>query len=48
MNIRLNRVSGRVQVEWHWHDVRDYLPLDAIRSIKNAIAIINYSLRIVM
>ena len=48
MNIRLNRVSGRVQVDWHWHEVRDYLPLGAIRSIKNAIAIINYSLRIVM
>jgi hypothetical protein len=34
MNIRLNRVSGRVQVDWHWHEVRDYLPLGAIRSIK--------------
>ena len=33
MNIRLNRVSGRVQVHWHWHEVRDYLPLGAIRSI---------------
>ena len=34
MNIRLNRVSGRVQVDWHWHEVRDYLRLVAIRSIK--------------
>ena len=36
MNIRLNRVLGRVQVDWHWHwhEVRDYLPLGAIRSIK--------------
>ena len=34
MNVRLNRVSGRVQVDWHWHEVRDYLPLGAIRSIK--------------
>jgi hypothetical protein len=34
MNIRLNRVSGRVQVDWHWHEVCDYLPLGAIRSIK--------------
>ncbi|MDC0102529.1 hypothetical protein OAJ39_09090 [Alphaproteobacteria bacterium] len=33
MNIRLNRVSGRVQVDWHWHEVRDYLPFGAIRSI---------------
>ena len=24
--------SGRVQVNWHWHEVRDYLPLGAIRS----------------
>ena len=34
MNIRLNRVLGRVQVERHWHEVRDYLPFGAIRSIK--------------
>ena len=34
MNIRLNRISGRVQVDWHWHEVRDYLPVGAIRSIK--------------
>ena len=34
MNIRLNRVSLGVQVDWHWHEVRDYLPLGAIRSIK--------------
>ena len=30
MNIRLNRISGHVQVDWHWHEVRDYLPLGAI------------------
>ena len=30
MNIRLNRVSGDVQVDWHWHEVCDYLPLGAI------------------
>ena len=34
INIWLNRVSGRVQVDWHCHEVRDYLPLGAIRSIK--------------
>ena len=34
MNIRLNRVSCRVSVDWHWREVRDYLPLGAIRSIK--------------
>jgi hypothetical protein len=34
MNIRLNRVLGRVQVDWHSHEVRDYLPFGAIRSIK--------------
>jgi len=34
ISIRLNRVSGRVQVDWHWHEVRNYLPLGAIRSIK--------------
>ena len=35
MNIRLNRVSGRVQVNWCWHChwVHDYLPLGVIRSI---------------
>jgi len=34
ISIRLNRVSGRVQVDWHWHEVRNYSPLCAIRSIK--------------
>jgi hypothetical protein len=34
INIRVNRVSGRVQVDWHWHEVRDYLPFGATRSIK--------------
>ena len=34
MNIRLNRVLGRVQVDWHWPEVRAYLPLGAIRSIQ--------------
>ena len=34
INIRLNRVLGRVQVDWHWLEVRAYLPLGAIRSIK--------------
>ena len=33
MNIRLNRVSGRVQVNCHWYEVRDYLPLFVIRII---------------
>ena len=33
MNIRRNRVSGRVQVNWHWHEMRVYLPFGAIRSI---------------
>ena len=34
MNIWITRVSSRVQVNWHWHEVRDYLPLGAIQSIK--------------
>ena len=34
MNIRLNRVLGRVQVKWHWHEVLYYLPLGAIRSVE--------------
>jgi len=34
INFRLNRVSGRVQVGWHWHELLVYLPLGAIRSIK--------------
>ena len=34
INIRVNRVSGRVQVDWHWHEVRDYLPFGATRIIK--------------
>ncbi|MDC1406746.1 hypothetical protein N8524_00300 [Candidatus Puniceispirillum sp.] len=27
MSIRLNRVSGRVQVDGHWHEVHNYSPL---------------------
>ena len=27
MSIRLNRVSGRVQVDGHWHEVNNYSPL---------------------
>jgi len=34
MTVQLNRISGRVQVDWHWHEVRDFLPVGAIRSIK--------------
>ena len=34
MTVQLNRISGRVQVDWHWHEVPDFLPVCAIRSIK--------------
>ena len=33
MNIRLNRVLGRVRVNWHWHEVREYLPFGTIQII---------------
>ena len=34
MNMQLNRFSGAVRIDWRWHEVRDYLPVGAIRSIK--------------
>ncbi len=34
MKMQLNRFSGAVRIEWRWHEVRDYLPVGAIRSIK--------------
>jgi len=34
MTVQLKRTLGRVQVDWHWHEVPDFLPVCAIRSIK--------------
>jgi len=34
VELRLNRFSGMIRIQWYWHQVRDYRPVGAIRTLK--------------
>jgi hypothetical protein len=32
--LEMNRFSGAIEVDWQWHQVRDFRPATAIRTVK--------------
>ena len=32
--LEMNRFSGAIEVDWQWHQVRDFRPAAAIRTVK--------------